>query len=122
MPSAASAQESGDLARLSEREALGLAVAHPKVAAWLDRYPPNPSTDADFRDASRTWLVKVWSGDAGQIAQVVVEDTTGRVVEAWTGPQVAWKMARGREGAFGGKTLLRPWVWLAFCAKNRGLL
>ena len=24
-------------------------------------------------------------------------------------------MARGREGAFGGKTLLRPYVWLAFC-------
>jgi hypothetical protein len=45
----------------------------------------------------------------------VVEDTTGRVSEAWTGPQVAWKMARGREGAFGGKTLLRPYVWLGFC-------
>jgi hypothetical protein len=45
----------------------------------------------------------------------VVEDTSGRVAEAWTGPQVAWKMARGREGAFGGKTLLRPYVWLAFC-------
>ena len=24
-------------------------------------------------------------------------------------------MARGREGAFGGKTLLRPYVWLGFC-------
>jgi hypothetical protein len=45
----------------------------------------------------------------------VVEDTTGRVSEAWTGPQVAWKMARGREGAFGGKTLLRPYVWLGLC-------
>jgi hypothetical protein len=46
---------------------------------------------------------------------VVVEDTTGRVVEAWTGPQVAWKMARGGEGSFGGKTLLKPYVWLGFC-------
>jgi hypothetical protein len=45
---------------------------------------------------------------------VVVEDTTGRITEAWTGPQVAWKMARGREGAFGGKTLQKPLVWLAF--------
>ena len=45
----------------------------------------------------------------------MVEDTTGRVVEAWTGPQVAWKMARGGEGSFGGKTLLKPYVWLAFC-------
>ena len=24
-------------------------------------------------------------------------------------------MARGREGAFGGKTLLKPYVWVAFC-------
>ena len=59
--------------------------------------------------------MKVWSGQAGQIAQAVVEDTSGQVVEAWTGPQVAWKMARGNEGAFGGKTLLKPYVWLAFC-------
>jgi hypothetical protein len=61
-------------------------------------------------------VVKAWSGEAGQVAQVVVEDTTGRVAEAWTGPQVAWKMARGGEGSFGGKTLLEPYVWLAFCA------
>jgi hypothetical protein len=60
--------------------------------------------------------VKAWSGDAGQIAQVVVEDTTSRVTEAWTGPQVAWKMARGRTGAFGGKTLQTWYVWVAFCA------
>jgi hypothetical protein len=59
--------------------------------------------------------VKVWSGRAGQVAQAVVEDTSGQVSEAWTGPQVAWKMARGNEGAFGGKTLLKPYVWLAFC-------
>ena len=59
--------------------------------------------------------MKAWSGDAGQIAQAVVQDTTATVSEAWTGPQVAWKMARGREGSFGGKTLLKPYVWLAFC-------
>lgn len=47
--------------------------------------------------------------------QAVVDDATGSVTEAWTGPQVAWKMARGREGAFGGKTLLNPLVWLGFC-------
>jgi hypothetical protein len=60
---------------------------------------------------ARTWVVKAWSGDAGQIALVTVEDTTGRVRDAWTGPQVAWKMARGRPGAFGGRTLLTWWVW-----------
>ena len=59
--------------------------------------------------------MKAWSGDAGQIAQAVVEDSTGRVTEAWTGPQVAWKMARGRDGSFGGKTLQTWYVWLGFC-------
>ena len=37
------------------------------------------------------------------------------MTEAWTGPQVAWKMARGSPGAFGGKTLLQPAVWISFC-------
>ncbi|MCE3287312.1 MAG: hypothetical protein K0S64_918 [Gaiellaceae bacterium] len=92
-----------------------LALAHRKVESWLDRYPADPATDGEFRSESRTWLVKVWSGEAGQVAQVVVEDTSGAVAEAWTGPQVAWKMARGRAGAFGGKTLLQPYVWLGFC-------
>jgi hypothetical protein len=105
----------GDPARLSEDDAIAAALAHPEIAAWLDRYPPDPTTDARFREESRTWVVKAWSGDAGQVVQAVVEDTSGRVAEAWTGPQVAWKMARGRAGAFGGKTLLSPFVWIGFC-------
>jgi hypothetical protein len=106
---------SGDPARLTEDAAIDAALAHPKVAAWLRRYPAEPKTSATFRPETRTWLVKAWSGEAGQIAQVVVEDTTGRISEAWTGPQVAWKMARGGSGAFGGKTLLKPYLWLALC-------
>ena len=102
--------------QLDEAEAERVALAEPKVASWLDRYPPDPTTSATFREETRTWVVKAWSGEAGQIAQVVVEDTTGRVTEAWTGPQVAWKMARGSDGSFGGKTLLNPLVWIAFCA------
>ena len=102
--------------RLDEDEAIGKALEHPKVRAWLDRYPPSPTMRATFRETTRTWVVKVWSGEAGQIALVVVEDTTGRIDEAWTGPQVAWKMARGAEGAFGGKILLEPYVWLTLCA------
>jgi hypothetical protein len=101
--------------RLTEKKATRIALADHKVAAWLARYPPNPTTEATFTKESRVWTVKAWSGKAGQIALVTVEDTTERVTEAWTGPQVAWKMARGREGAFGGKTLLKPYVWLSFC-------
>ena len=45
-----------------------------------------------------------------------MDDTTGVVTEAWTGPQVAWKMARGYDGAFGGKKINSYRVWLGFCA------
>ena len=103
-----------DAPRLGERSATQLALADPKVASWLRRYPPNPQTQATFDSASRIWTVRAWSGRAGEIALVTVEDLTGRVLEAWTGPQVAWKMARGGH-QFGGRTLLRPWVWLSLC-------
>ena len=58
----------------------------------------------------------VWSGDAGEIARGVVTDPAGRVTEAWTGPQVAWKMARGRPGAFGGEVLTSWPVWVGLSA------
>jgi len=108
-PSAASA-------RLTEATAVKALLAVPKVARWLDRYPPHPTTDATFDRRTRTWVVHVWSGRAGEVATGRVDDATGRVAEAWTGPQVAWKMARGRPGAFGGK-LLTSWpVWLGLSA------
>ena len=53
---------------------------------------------------------------AGEIATGHVDDLTGKVTEAWTGPQVAWKMARGYPGAFGGQKINSYPVWLSFCA------
>jgi hypothetical protein len=47
-------------------------------------------------------------------AQVAIDDRTGWVLEAWTGPQVAWRMARGEPGAFAGK-LNAPYVWIPLC-------
>ena len=47
--------------------------------------------------------MKIWWGKAGEIAQGKVDDASGVVTEAWTGPQVAWTMARGYKGAFGGE-------------------
>jgi hypothetical protein len=105
-----------DAARLTEEQATQLALRHPKVADWLDRYPPDPQTDAEYRPATDQWIVKAWSGEAGQIAQAKLDDRTGEVLEAWTGPQVAWSMARGGAGAFGGRTINGLWLWLSFCA------
>jgi hypothetical protein len=102
-------------ARLTERQALQIFEREPKVAEWLDRYPPRPATSADYDVENEEWTLKIWSGEAGQIALGKVDDRTGAVREAWTGPQVAWTMARGGKGAFGGKTINTAWVWLAFC-------
>ena len=104
-------------ARLTEEQATAAFLRHEKVADWLDRYPAKGIVkDATYDEKRRAWTVHVWWGEAGEIATGTVDDGSGRVTEAWTGPQVAWKMARGYPGAFGGKTLNRTGVWLGFCA------
>ncbi len=98
---------------LTEEDALGRALADGKVADWLDRYPADGLTkEASFDEDTKVWTVKVWSSlpDAGQVVLAKVDDTSGAVTEAWTGPQVAWKMARGYDGAFGRK-INNPWIW-----------
>jgi hypothetical protein len=104
-------------ARLTEERAISIFLRHGKVADWLDRYPERGIVDdAEYDREAGRWTVHVWWDEAGEIATGKVDDDTGEVTEAWTGPQVAWKMARGYEGAFGGRTINRPEVWLAFCA------
>jgi hypothetical protein len=49
-----------------------------------------------------------------EIVQVHVDDRSGRIVEQWSGDQVAWRMARGYAGAFGRK-LNAPYVWIPLC-------
>jgi hypothetical protein len=101
-------------AHLKRQEAIDRFLAAPKVHDWLERYPPGPQTDATFENGS--WTVHVWSGKAGEIATGNVDDATGAVTEAWTGPQVAWRMARGYKGAFGGARINEPALWLTSCA------
>jgi hypothetical protein len=103
-------------ARLSEERAQQLFLAHPKVRDWLERYPRSDRTaQAEYEEENAAWHVRVWWGEAGQIADGRVDDRNERVTEAWTGPQVAWKMARGGTGAFGGEEINRPLVWIGFC-------
>jgi hypothetical protein len=103
--------------RLTEERATAVFLEHPKVADWLERYPEEGrTTDATYEEDRSAWELGVWWGEAGQIAKGLVDDESGAVTEAWTGPQVAWTMARGFEGAFGGEELERLPVWLGFCA------
>ena len=73
-------------------------------------------SSAAFAGAYGVWTIKVWWGKAGEIATGRVDDHSGAISEAWTGPQVAWKMARGYDGAFGGKEINSARVWLSLCA------
>ena len=104
-------------ARLTEARATALLLAVPKVAHWLRHYPRKGRiTSATYDPKSGSWTVGVWSGRAGEVATGRVDDRGASVLEAWTGPQVAWKMARGAPGAFGGERINSLPVWLGFCA------
>jgi hypothetical protein len=102
--------------RLTEPPATQIFLEHDKVARWVERYPKRSrTTDARHDAERRDWEVNVWDRRAGQIATGRVDDATGVVTEAWTGPQVAWKMGRGYDGAFGGRQLERPIIWFGLC-------
>src|SRR4051812_25708420 len=103
-------------AHLSEQRATAAFLADEKVSSWLARYPVKGRTvQATYLPGEAKWEVKAWWGEAGEIAEGKVDDLSGTVSEAWTGPQVAWRMARGYDGAFGGKKINDPWIWGAFC-------
>jgi hypothetical protein len=104
-------------AHLLAKQATSAFFADPKVHDWLARYPRKSWVwQTTYDRKSLGWKVSVWSGKAGEIATGKVDDASAEVTEAWTGPQVAWKMARGYKGAFGGDRINSYPVWLGFCA------
>ena len=112
--------------QLTRERAIALFLSNDKVADWLSRYSRKGRvTEATFEpDAGKCtggaqngcWKVSVSAPQAGEIAKGNVDDHTGAVTEAWTGPQVAWTMARGYKGAFGGKRINSYSYWLALGA------
>ena len=81
-------------------QAIALALADPKIADWVDRYEGEKLTkQATFKEDTRNWEVKVWApGKPGRSSRRRSTTRPATVTEAWTGPQVAWKMARGYHG------------------------
>lgn len=103
--------------RLNDTSAQTIFLKNAKVADWIRRYPSSRLTyESVFESHGRYWRERVWDKQAGQIAEGRVDDASGQVTEAWTGPQVAWGMARGSPGAFGGKQINKLLIWLGFCA------
>jgi hypothetical protein len=96
---------------LTAEQAIRIASRSETIRAARER-------DDDFRPAAYTrgpgrWQVSWFDGDR-EVAQARVDDQLDLVLEAWTGNQVAWSMARGYEGAFGRK-LNAPYVWIPLC-------
>src|SRR5947208_520526 len=105
--------------KLTEQRATAIFLANPKIASWLRHYPPKTRTvQGTYSPTYGNWTIKVWTSidKVGEVATGRVQDATGDVTEAWTGPQVAWKMARGGGAAFGGKEINSLPVWLGLCA------
>ena len=70
--------------------------AHPKLREEL-REPRRRHAPRAFAKGPGRWQVS-WYAGGDEIAQVIVDEREGRAVEVWTGPQVAWQMARGLDG------------------------
>jgi hypothetical protein len=99
--------------RLSANQVLAIASALPKMRKVRREY--RGSYGGAYLKGPGRWQVSYFSRNGKkEIGQVVIEDFTGRVVEQWTGFQVAWTMARGYPGAF-GRHVNALYVWLPMC-------
>jgi hypothetical protein len=93
---------------LSARQAKRIAARSEKLQKELAKHERVYSRA--FIMGPGRWQVSYYSGRT-EIAQVVVDERKRSAVETWTGPQVAWQMARGLPGAFGRK-VNAPYVWI----------
>jgi hypothetical protein len=97
---------------LSSDQALRIAEALPLVRRERARYPG--AYGGAYLKGPGRWQVSFFSRRAQEIVQVYIADATGRVLEQWSGFQVAWTMARGYPGAF-GRHVNALYIWLPLC-------
>jgi hypothetical protein len=97
---------------LSADQAIEIAERLPKMKHLRHEYPG--AYPGAYLDGPGRWQVSFFSRAKEQIGQVIIDDATGKVLEQWTGFQVAWTMARGYSGAF-GRHADALYVWLPLC-------
>jgi len=104
---------------LSSQRALAIGSAVAKVRDARRGHPG--SYGAVYTKGPLRWQVSFFSrgprpggGGGRELAQVTIADRTGRVLEAWSGFQVAWTMARGYKGAF-GEHVNALYIWIPLC-------
>jgi hypothetical protein len=98
--------------QLSSNHVLEIAAKLPKMRAVRARYPR--SYGGAYLKGPTRWQVSYFSKQGKEIGQVIIADYTGRVLEQWTGFQIAWSMARGYPGAF-GKHVNALYIWISLC-------
>ncbi len=99
--------------RLSSERVLAIANRLPKMRALRAEY--KGSFGDVYLKGAFQWQVSYFTRSGKkEIGLVIVDDLSGRVVEQWTGFQVAWTMARGYPGAF-GRHVNALYIWLPLC-------
>jgi hypothetical protein len=97
---------------LSSNKVLEIAERLPKMRAVRARYPG--SYGGAYLKGPVRWQVSYFSRQGMEIGQVIIADHNGKVLEQWTGFQIAWSMARGYPGAF-GRHVNSLYVWIPLC-------
>jgi hypothetical protein len=93
--------------RLSGAEAIGIGEETDEVEDRGQEVIPRPRVRGD------TWEVSFLRGDEVEIL-VVIDDTSGEVIDVFTDEQVDTKLARGYEDAVAGD-VNEWWLWLPLC-------
>ncbi len=104
-------------ATLTDQEVEAIAESSPELHDWIDsRTIARTAVDYDAAKRLHTYYAvsKDAKGKETVEAQVFVSDDSGEITEVRTGPQVAWMMARGYDGAF-GRAITRPAIWIPLC-------
>ncbi|HXP99944.1 MAG TPA: hypothetical protein VN845_07760 [Solirubrobacteraceae bacterium] len=97
---------------LSSDQVLEIANRLPKMRAVRAHYRGSFG-DAYLKGATR-WQVSYFSKQGSEIGLVYIADHNGKVLEQWTGFQIAWSMARGYPGAF-GRHVNALYIWIPMC-------
>ncbi len=97
--------------RISAREAIAIADG---AATVRDERAQSPAMRARaFTRGRGLWQVSYYEGGT-EVAQVLISDPSGNVLEAWRDHQVETKLARGYEDAVAGNAS-EAYIWLPLC-------
>ena len=97
---------------LTAAEAIAIADRAPEVVEEREQDSPGMRPVAFTRGDDR-WQIGYFEGDE-EVAQAVVGDRSGELIEAWRDQQVEVKLARGYEDAVAGN-VNEAWVWIPLC-------